>query len=140
MSRILTLTTDRFYRDDDHAYLTIHEYPVLLPPKRAILIEQQINARAPAMLQTTDGPRYLLPGRPASRPRTQNAISRVLNRHGLPTLAARNTAMIETAGHLPAIVISDLFGIHVTTAHQWAELAQASWAGYLAAAEDEPGD
>lgn len=123
VSRIFTLTTDRFHRDGDRAYLIVNEHPVLLPPKLAILVEQQINARVPAMLQVTDGLRYLVPGRPASRPRTQNAIGRVLARHGLPTLAARNTAMIETAAQLPAIVISDLFGIHVNTAHQWAELA-----------------
>ncbi|MEV4130332.1 hypothetical protein [Nocardia sp. NPDC049707] len=126
VSRILTLTTDRFHRDDGHAYLTISEHPVLLPPKLAVLIERQINARAPSMFQISDGPRYLLPGRPPSRPRTQKAIGRVLSRNGLPTLAARNTAMIETAAQLPAIVISDLFGIHVNTAHQWAELARAA--------------
>ncbi|MCD5418015.1 hypothetical protein LRS71_00240 [Rhodococcus pyridinivorans] len=97
-----------------------------------------IGARAPSVLQPIDGPRYLLPGRPPSQPRTQNGISKILNRNGLPTLAARNTAMIESAGRLPAVVLSDLFGISITTAHQWTELAAASWAEYLAADSNTP--
>lgn len=52
---------------------------------------------------------------------------------GLPTLAAHNTAMIAIAADLPPIVASDLFGIHVSTAIEWAALAQDSWADYLAA-------
>ena len=52
---------------------------------------------------------------------------------GLPTVAARNTALFGMAGELPPIIISDLFGVHRNTANHWAVLAQDSWAGYLAA-------
>jgi len=136
VSRILVLTVDRFHHDGEHAYLTIDEHPVLLPPILATLIQELIGARAPSMLQPIDGPRYLLPGRPPSQPRSQGGIGLILNRNGLPTLAARNTAMIESAGLLPAVVLSDLFGISIATAHQWTELAAASWAEYLAADSD----
>ena len=50
--------------------------------------------------------------------------------HGLPTLAARNTAMIEAVAELPPIVVGDLFGIHPGTAHTWAKLAQTTWTVY----------
>lgn len=50
---------------------------------------------------------------------------------GLPTIAARNTALFGMAGELPPIIISDLFGVHRNTATQWAALAQDSWAGNL---------
>jgi hypothetical protein len=60
-------------------------------------------------------------------------------RHGLPTLSARNTAMIEAVAELPPIVVADLFGIHPNTAYTWAKLAQASWADYLAASESVAG-
>lgn len=133
VSRILVLTVDLFHRDGNHAYLTLNEHPVLLPPTLASLIQELIGARVPSMLQVRDGPGYLLPGRPPSQPRSQNAISQTLTRYGLSTLAARNTAMIENAGQLPAVVISELFGIHITTAHQWTELAATSWTEYLAA-------
>ncbi|MFJ3310810.1 hypothetical protein ACIPSA_49345 [Streptomyces sp. NPDC086549] len=42
------------------------------------------------------------------------------------------------AADLPPIVTSDLFGIHVNTAMEWAVLAQDSWAGYLAALRTRP--
>ncbi|KAA8887051.1 hypothetical protein F3087_19220 [Nocardia colli] len=57
-----------------------------------------------------------------------------MTRHGLRTLAARNTAMIETAAYVPAAVMSELLGIHINTAEQWTELARSNWADYLAAA------
>ena len=57
----------------------------------------------------------------------------LMRKHGLPTGSARNTAMMEAAAELPPIVLSDLFGIHPSIAHGWAQYAQTSWADYLAA-------
>ena len=82
-------------------------------------------------------PAYLFPGRPPSRPRNTKALGRNLSRYGLPTLAARNSAMIANALDLEPIVVSDLFGVAPQTAHKWAQYAQASWAAYLAARTGE---
>jgi hypothetical protein len=54
-----------------------------------------------------------------------------MKQHGLPTIGARNTAMIEAVSELPPIVVSDLFGVSAGTAHRWAQYAQG-WADYLA--------
>jgi len=51
-------------------------------------------------------------------------LTALLRQHGLPTLAARNTAMIEAVSELSPIVIADLFGIHPGTAHTWAKFAK----------------
>lgn len=80
-----------------------------------------------------DRPRYLLPASQPGKPRSARATQKLLRQYGLPTVAARNTAMIEAVGELPPIVIADLFGIHPGTAHTWAKFAQASWTDYLAA-------
>ncbi|WP_409496116.1 hypothetical protein [Amycolatopsis sp. cmx-11-12] len=40
--RIVDLAADRFGRADGDAFLTIGDHPVLLPPKLAVLIEQQL--------------------------------------------------------------------------------------------------
>jgi hypothetical protein len=46
-----------------------------------------------------------------------------------------------TSPTLNPIVVSDLFGIHRTTAHTWARFAQTSWAAYLAASDPtDPGE
>ncbi|MFD0260132.1 hypothetical protein ACFVH7_17865 [Kitasatospora indigofera] len=137
LNRIVHLTTDRFHQDRHGAYLTFGKHPVLLPPTLARLIEQQITSgrsrSALGTLATSEHPQLLLPGSPASRPRSPEALSVHLKKHGLPTIAARNTAMFSMAGELPPIILSDLFGLHRNTATQWAALAQDSWVGYLAA-------
>ncbi|GAA1642404.1 hypothetical protein [Nocardia ninae] len=50
---------------------------------------------------------------------------------GLPTIAARNTAMMANIADLNPTVVTDLFGIHDTTAHTWARFAETSWAAWL---------
>ncbi|MER5386939.1 hypothetical protein ABT040_43030 [Streptomyces sp. NPDC002688] len=141
ITRIVHLTANQFHEDKTGAYFTFDKNPVLLPPTLARLIEQQITTgrsrAALGPLATSEHPGLLLPGQPASRPRSPEALSGQLMRHGLPTIAARNTALFGMAGELPPIIISDLFGVHRNTATQWAALAQDSWAGYLAALHSE---
>jgi hypothetical protein len=138
VSRIVELTADRFHHDQDASFLTIGKNPVLLPPKLAALIEKQIaEPRYYSMVRTQADhlPRFLLPGSPPGKPRSTRGVHKLMQRHGLPTLAARNTAMIEAVAELPPIVVSDLFGIHAGTAHAWAKLAQTSWTEYLTACQ-----
>jgi hypothetical protein len=135
VARIVELTTDRFGRDDTHAYLVIEQNSVVLPPSLAALIEELIAHTLPTARPESGPaiPAYLFPGRPPSRPRNTKALSRNLNRYGLPTLTARNSAMIANILDLEPIVVSDLFGVAPQTAHKWAQYAQSSWAAYLAA-------
>ncbi len=136
-TRIVQLTTDRFHREGDHAYLTLDRNPVLLPPRLAVLIEQQITSpdrRTSVLQQPYDGtPGFLFPGRPPSRPRHPGTVHSYMRRHGLPGIGARNTAMMEAITDLPPIVVSDLFGLHPSTAYGWAQFAQNSWSEYLEA-------
>jgi hypothetical protein len=39
---------------------------------------------------------------------------------------------LQLAGRLPAAIVADLLGVHVTTATQWAELAGRPWGDYPA--------
>ncbi|MEU6939990.1 XRE family transcriptional regulator [Streptomyces rubiginosohelvolus] len=138
-TRIVELTTDRFHRDGDDAYLTLNRHPVLLPPRLSVLIEKQIvspNCRTSVLQQPHDGtPGFLFPGRPPSRPRSAETINNYMRKHGLPGISARNTAMMEAITDLPPIVVSDLFGMHPKTAYVWSQYAQNSWAEYLEAAQ-----
>ncbi|WP_406238481.1 hypothetical protein [Nocardia sp. NBC_01009] len=134
--RIVELTADRFCRDETYAYLVGDQNPVVLPPSLAQLIEAQIDKGGPSSMlrnQNLDGPRYLFPGRPASRHRNVHSVLRGLSQHGLATLTARNTAMITNVLELDAVVVSDLYGVAPQTAHKWAQYVQASWAAYLSA-------
>jgi hypothetical protein len=138
VSRIVELTTDRFHLDYDAAFLTMGKNPVLLPPKLAALIHKQITEprqHSRVRRQSDHLPHFLLPGTPPGKPRSTRGVHKLLQQNGLPTVAARNTAMIEAVAELPPIVVSDLLGIHPNTAYGWAKLAQTSWTDYLAACE-----
>ncbi|WP_157104117.1 hypothetical protein [Nocardia kruczakiae] len=137
LDHIVELTKNRFQRADEHdAYLTIDKYPVLLPPSLARLIEQLIAQPATRALLPADAESlYLFPGTPPTRPRHTRSLRQMLSDNGLPSLTARNTAMMTTISELPSVVVSDLLGIHPGTAERWARFAQSEWADYLAAHE-----
>lgn len=135
VARIVELTCDRFHRDDTHAYLVIEQNAVVLPPSLAALIEELIRVRGSGgrVASGSGLPAWMFPGIPPSRPRNTTALHKDLKKYGLPTLAARNSAMIANIVDLEPVVVSDLFGIAPQTAHRWAQYAQTSWATYLAA-------
>ncbi len=136
VSRIVVLTTDRFHRDENGAYLALDRHPVLLPPKLAVLIERQISqpvTDSRMLQQFGNGSGYLFPGKAPGSPRNVVGTHNLLNQFGLPVLSARNTAMIEAVTNLPPIVVADLFGLHPNTAQRWANYAKDDWSAYLAA-------
>ncbi|MDI9915437.1 hypothetical protein [Rhodococcus sp. IEGM 1379] len=109
----------------------------MVPPSLAVLIDKLPRKLTSNVRNSTSRhPAYLFPGRPSSRPRSTQALWRQLKQHGLPTLAARNTAMIANVNDLDAVVVSDLFGVAAKTAHKWAQFASTSWAAYLAAQDN----
>ncbi|MGW0336875.1 hypothetical protein ACWD0J_34415 [Streptomyces sp. NPDC003011] len=132
LTRIVELTADQFHRDDKKAYLTINRHPVVLPPKLARLIEDQLREATTLHRQPQETERFLLPGQIPGRPRNPVGLGDTMKRHSLPARAARNTAMMEALADLPPIVISDLVGISPVTAHRWARLAGDNWSDYLA--------
>jgi hypothetical protein len=92
VSRIVELTTDRFHRDENGAYITLDRHPVLLPPKLALLIEEQIAqpvTDSRMLQQFGDGNGYLFPGKAPGRPRNVVGTHNLLNQFGLPVLSAR---------------------------------------------------
>lgn len=102
------------------------------------MIEEQIHdpASRSVLANTVTDQTYLMPGRPPNRPIAVSSLRKVLAANQLPTLAARNTAMIETVAEMPPIIISDLFGVAISTAQRWAQYTLGSWADYLATSED----
>ncbi|MFJ8097504.1 hypothetical protein [Streptomyces griseofuscus] len=118
------------------AYLTLDRHPVLLPPKLALLIEEQIAqpmTDSRMRQQSGNDISYLFPGKAPGRPRNVVGTHNLLNQYGLPVLSARNTAMIEAVTSLPPIMVADLFGMRPSTAQRRANYAKGDWSTYLAA-------
>jgi hypothetical protein len=106
----------------------------MLPPNLAQLVDRLI-AQPPRRFglhrPNADGPTYLFPGRPPTRPMSPSSLGARLRQHGIVAGAARNTALITLAADLPAPVIADLFGLNRKTASAWSTYAQADWTAYL---------
>ncbi|MGW3327572.1 hypothetical protein [Streptomyces virginiae] len=133
VSRLADLTADDFVQDETGAYLTVGTAVVLLPPRLASLIEELIaDPHRPVAVTPASGhdPGYLFPGKVPGRPRSSNALRAQLGRHGLLTLAARNTAMVTMITDMPPQVVSDLLGFSPATTTQWAAYFQDSWSDY----------
>ena len=81
--------------------------------------------------------RNFFPGRPPSRPMNHYALAGLLRRHGIPTAASRNTALLGLAAELPAPVLATLIGLAPSTADDWSRWAQTDWSAFLAARTQE---
>lgn len=64
-------------------------------------------------------------------------LAKQLNALGIRVRSARNSALCSLAGDLPAPVVAELLGVHITTAVRWGRLVKRDWAAYLAARRDE---
>jgi len=128
------LTTAHMTRIAKHTYLTIGAQPVLMPPRLAQLLEQLPDDRRnrPRLTKTHPGTQWLFPGLNPGRPINRSHFEAKLVQHGISTRKARNAALIKLAAELPSPVLAGLFGLHISTAVRWAELAKRDWVDYVA--------
>jgi len=85
-------------------------------------------------------PSWLFPGNDPTRPASHAYLLTGLRRHGITTHAARNTAVGTLAAELPAPVLADITGLHITTATRWTRSTRSDWTQNLAAREQQPGN
>lgn len=133
VARISRLTCNDINRHGDDVYLTIGKSPVRLPTQLAtITMRLADQQRDPSAIVTQiETPRFLFPGHMPGYPLNQTGFSTKLARHGIPTHAGRNTALITLAADLPSSVLSDLFGMHPETALRWTKNVGRDWTEYL---------
>lgn len=53
-----------------------------------------------------------------------------MKRVGVDCCDTRRAALLELPGRLPAAIVADLVGVHLTTATQWAQIAGRPWGDY----------
>ncbi|GLI03918.1 hypothetical protein Pa4123_91990 [Phytohabitans aurantiacus] len=135
LTRVLRLRDTDVIRDVDNTHLLIDGHRLLLPPRLADLI-QQLQARTGArstLARIDRTPGWLFPGQIATRPAHDNAVASRLQRAGIDSFAGRNGARLALAADLPASVLADLTGLHITTALRWTTWAKRDWTQFVAA-------
>lgn len=79
-----------------------------------------------------DPDQWLFPGGRAGHPISSSHLSKRLAAIGVDVRAARNGAMLQLAGEVPAVVLADLLSISVNTAVKWVRVASGDWSNYAA--------
>ena len=87
-----------------------------------------------AMATNTAAERWLFPGRFPGQHLSRIRLTSRLQALGIRPRMARNTALVELASELPAVVVSRLLGIHQNTADAWRRIGgqDGSYAAELA--------
>ncbi|WP_051716986.1 hypothetical protein [Streptomyces sp. NRRL F-5727] len=78
---------------------------------------------AEAIARDTAAERWLFPSRFPAQHLSSGRLAKRLRLLGIHSRMARNTALIELASELPAVVVSRLLGIHQSTADTRQRLA-----------------
>jgi hypothetical protein len=137
-SRIVELTTDRITEKKQHTFLTLDRQPVLLPPRLADLVRQLAEhdpCRRRPITERPGAPRtWLFPGGTPGRHADPGRLTKLLNEQlDIVVRPARNSALTAMAADLPAPVLAELLGVHLTTAGRWGALVKRDWSSYVVA-------
>ncbi|MDF9278838.1 hypothetical protein P4U43_13690 [Arthrobacter sp. EH-1B-1] len=128
LTRVVALTEDDFYRDQEQLYVHLGTSPVRLPPHLAALIlEQQQDA---ALVHTPNSPRWLYPSVLTGHHLAPKTISASFAQHGVRATPLRNAGLVNLAGHIPIGPLCDLTGIGPYAASRWADIAGRRWSIY----------
>lgn len=125
LTRITAISTGQITTRDGTVTLLLGQTPLQLPPPLGTLISVLAADR-------TAGCPWLFPGGPAGQHLSAQQLMRRLRRLGIRAKPARNTAMMNLAAELPAIVLSRLLGLHPATASKWTGEAGAPRSAYAA--------
>ncbi|MFI7359529.1 hypothetical protein ACIBTP_37045 [Streptomyces avidinii] len=116
LSRIVALITEHVEVTPSAVLLRLGQVPAQMPPP---LDDHIRTLHAQAMTTDSAGERWLLPGRFPAQHLSRSQLVRRLHPLGVRPRMARNTALVELASELPAVMVSRLLGIHHNTADSW---------------------
>jgi hypothetical protein len=141
VSRVARLTANDVAIEREAVAIRLGDAAVSMPVPVANDLRKLMADAAAQPPPKTRRPAWLFPGSAPGRPVGEHVLSRRMKRIGVDCNDARRAALLELAGRLPAAIVADLLGVHVSTATQWAELAGRPWGDYPALRErDETAD
>jgi len=138
VSKVAQLKREQVIGQPGATQILLGEHPLEIPPPLdELLLAVAVGHQGRAVLASTDDNPWLFPGGAPGLPLGATQLRKRLLKLGIPARPARNSALFDLAGQLPAVVLSKLLDIGVTTATRWTRRANASGAAYAAAAAQE---
>lgn len=133
VSRVARLTPKDVIHSEESLSITFGHDPVEIPEPLAELVRQlPQRRRRGSSAYLSDPHQWLFPGGRAAYPISRGQLSRRLASIGVDARGARNGALLQLAGEVPPIVLSDLLGISINAAIRWVGVASGDWSNYAA--------
>lgn len=132
VSRVAHLTADDVAIDGQNVTVRLGDTALSMPEPVANDVRALLTDIAAQPSATVRHPPWLFPGGTSARPIGEQVLSGRLKRIGVDCNDARRAALLQLAGQLPAAIVADLLGVHVSTATQWAQIAGRPWGHYPA--------
>ena len=130
VGRVARLTIDDVTITEDAVAIRLGTTPIELPQPLAGHLRDLVTDRRTGAAAAIDEPRWLFHGKAPGRPIHELALSRRLKLIGVDCAAARRSTLLHLAGEIPAAIVAEMLGIHISTATTWAEIAGRPWSDY----------
>jgi len=116
--------------------------PVTLPkPLDTVVLQLAATRRGHAAIGDQHTSPWLFPGGQPGRPISAYRLAERLRQLGIRSGQARSTALFQLSTDLPAAVLAQMLGIHITVAVSWQRASAGDWTSYAAevSRRDHPG-
>jgi site-specific recombinase XerD len=140
VSRIVRLTIDDVIRDGDQVLLRLGTPPSPVPAPFAQLLLNWISERDNMNTTTNPDSRWLFPARRAEQPMHPERLATLINKLGVPTLAARTAAIRQHILDMPTPVVADALNYHTVTTAKIATQTGVTWSRYAIGDHTRTGD
>ncbi len=132
-SRLVTVKVSDVIIEPDQVTLALGNVPLVVPPPVDRLLADLVELRCGYAAVDVGGNPWLFPGGRSGAHLSASQMGLRLRRVGVPPRLARNTALIDLAGELPAVVLAKLLGFSVKRAVTWNAEAGNTHPRYAAA-------
>ena len=138
-TRIVRLTLDHVHTSGTEVHLRLGREPVVLPEPLAGLVRQVAATRkGHATIGHPGASPWLFPGGRPGRALSAFRMTERLNQLGIHVGQSRSAALFQLATDLPAAVLAEMLGIHITVAVAWQRASAGDWAAYAAEVSRRP--
>lgn len=134
VSSISKLTTSDLCHADGKYTLNLGTTPLELPTPLDQIAQQTVEQRQHHIKlgRANDDSAWIFPGGLPGTPLSAPHLAARLKAIGISPRPSRNAALIDLAARMPAVILSKLLGVHISTATKWSEIGAQSYGNYAA--------
>ena len=127
------LTTGHIQASGNTVQIRLGREPVVLPePLDALILQVAATRHGHAAIGGQETSPWLFPGGQPGRPISAYQLGGRLRQLGIHSGQSRSAALFQLATDLPAALLAQMLGIHITVAVAWQRASAGDWMAYAA--------